>query len=253
MAILKVADAGWLSPQTGADGGAVAEPDLARDTADLLSITDKSSSRSLNELVGLAARQVRACSGAAAALWRDGEPVLVAASHPDVCELVDVTVTSRRGPELAALSSGSAAGCADTLAERRWPEYAHAALCRGVRCCVAMAHASGGAAVTLSLFSARPRVLDPDQIPLAELLVAAGGAAIGNMSSYGDARRMALQLNEAAAARALVDQATGILMYALGCSAEHAFQRMRELSRERNMKVTEVARKIIDSEPAPAG
>jgi AmiR/NasT family two-component response regulator len=90
-------------------------------------------------------------------------------------------------------------------------------------------------------------VLDPDQLPLAELLVAMGGAVIGNMSSYTDAERTALQLREAAESRALVDQAKGILMHALGCSADQAFERMREISQQHSLKVTEVARRIIDS------
>jgi|SRR5215472_15325792 len=225
----------------------VADPDLARDAADLLSIANKSRSRSLNELVALASRQVRACSGAATALWQDGEPLVMAASHPDISELTEVEVASGRGPQLAALAGGVTSNCPDTLAEERWPEYAQAALCRGVRCSVTLAHLSGTAAITLSLFGARPRVLDPDQLPLAELLVAVGGAVIGNMATYGDAHRTAIQLREAAESRALVDQAKGILMHALGCSADQAFERMREISQQSNMKMTEVARRVIDS------
>lgn len=225
----------------------MADLDLARETADLLSVTNKSLSRSLNELVSLTSRQVRACSGATAALWHDGEPLVMAASHPGISELIDAELASGRGPELDALASQATVACPDTLADERWPEYAHAALAGGVRCSVTLAHVAGTAAVTLSLFGARPRVLDPDQLPLAELLVAVGGAVIGTMSSYSDAERTALQLREAAQSRALVDQAKGILMHALGCSAEAAFDRMREISQQHNLKVTEVARRVIES------
>ena len=45
----------------------------------------------------------------------------------------------------------------------------------------------------------------------------------------------------------MVDQAKGVLMHALGCSAEEALQRMRQVSQAQNMKVTEVATRIIDS------
>jgi hypothetical protein len=225
----------------------VTDLDLARETADLLSVANKSLSRSLNELVTLAARQVRACSGASATLWRGGEPLVMAASHPDISGLIEVERASGGGPELTALSSGATVACPDTVTERRWPGYAEAALARGVRCSVTLAHVAGAAAVTLSLFGARPRVLDPGELPLAELLVAVGGAVIGNMSSYTDAERTALQLREAAESRALVDQAKGILMHAMGCSADQAFERMREISQQHSLKVTEVARRIIDS------
>jgi ANTAR domain len=224
---------------------AVANPDLARETADLLSIADKSSSRSLGELAALAARQVPACSGATATLWRDGEPMIMAATHPDISNLTEVELGCRRGPETTALATGEAAHCPDTLEEERWPEYAQEALSRGVRCSVTLPHQPGPAAVTLSLFGARPRALDPGQIPLAELLVAAGGALVDNLSQFGDARREAIQFRDAAQSRALVDQAKGVLMNALGCSADEALSRMRQISQQSNMKVTEVASKII--------
>jgi len=225
----------------------VANPDLAREAADLLSITDKSRSRSLGELAALASRQVPACSGATATLWQDGEPLIRAATHPDVSSLIEVELVSDRGPEITALATGDTAHCPDTLEEERWPEYARAALSHGVRCSVALAYQPGPEAVTLSLFGARPRVLDPDQIPLAELLVAAGGALVDNLSQFGDARRAALQFRDAAESRAQVDQAKGILMNALGCSADEALDRMRQISQQGNMKVTEVASKIINS------
>jgi hypothetical protein len=226
---------------------AVANPDLAREAAHLLSIADKSRARSLHELAALASRQVPACSGATAALWRDGEPVITAATHPDISNLTEVEMDSGRGPETSALVTGEAAHCPDTLEEDRWPEYAQEALSRGVRCSVTLAHQAGPLAVTLSLFGARPRVLDPDEVPLAELLVAAGGTLVDNLSQYGDARRTALQLRDAAQSRTLVDQAKGILMNALGCSADEALRRMREASQRSNMRVTEVATKIIES------
>jgi ANTAR domain len=225
----------------------VANPDLAREAADLLTITDKSRSRSLGDLAALAARRVPACSGATATVWQGGEPVIMAATHPDISGLTEAELPCHRGPETAALATGETSHCPDTLTEQRWPEFAEAALARGVRCSVTLAHRPGAEAVTLSLFSARPRALDPGQVPLAELLVAAGGALVDNLSQFGDVRRAALQFRDAAESRALVDQAKGILMNALGCSADEALGRMRQISQQRNVKVTEVASKVIAS------
>jgi AmiR/NasT family two-component response regulator len=41
-----------------------------------------------------------------------------------------------------------------------------------------------------------------------------------------------------------------MLMQALGCSAEDALDRLRQISQERNLRVTDVARTIIDSRGA---
>jgi len=230
----------------------VATGDLAREAAELLTIAGSSESRSLNQLVALASREVPACSGATAALWRDGEPVVRAASHPDLAALFDEEQRAAAGPLRQALATGEPVSCPDTLDDQRWPECGAAALQRGVRCSVTMVyrsgnHQSGSDAITLTLFGARPRALDAAQLPLAELLVAFGGAVMGNASVYGDAQRMALQFRDAADSRALVDQAKGILMHALGCSAQDALDRMRAISQTRHLKVTEVARTIISS------
>jgi hypothetical protein len=201
----------------------------------------------MNELVTQATRQVAACSGAAAVLWRDGEPVVVAASHPSLPELIDVQVSYCRGPMLDALAHGEAVGCPDTLAESRWPEYACAALRLGVRCSLSLAYESGPDVVCLSLFGARRRTLDSAAAAAAERLVAIGGAVMGVASEYGEARRAARQLRDAAESRAVVDQAKGVLMHALGCGADEALARMRQISQARNLKVTEVATRVIDS------
>ncbi len=176
-----------------------------------------------------------------------------AASHPDLAELFDDQQRSPAGPWQRALATGEPANCPDTLDDERWPEYAAAALERGVRCSVTMVHQSGPAAVTLTLYGARPRALDAEDLPLAELLVAFGGAVMGNASVYGDAQRLALQFRDAAGSRAVVDQAKGILMHALGCSAQEALDRMRAISQTRHIKVTEVASRIINSQGAEAG
>jgi hypothetical protein len=224
--------------------------DLAAQTADLLEIANSSEPRALDRLVTLAAFQVPACSGAEASLWRDGELVVTAASHPDLAWLTEAQRAAGRGPVLTAMTTDGPVHCPDTLTEERWPEYAAAALRLGVRCSVTLAHRGGDRAVTLALSGARPRGIDPDQVPLAKLLVALGGAMLGNASAYSDTRRTALQLLDAAESRELVDQAKGVLMHALGCSAAQALQRMRQISQQQNMKVTDVAARIIDTNGA---
>ncbi|HEY1918787.1 MAG TPA: ANTAR domain-containing protein [Streptosporangiaceae bacterium] len=219
--------------------------DLAHETADLLSVANASEPRSLNQLVVLATRQVQACSGALAAIWRDGEPVLQSASHPDLPALLDAQTGSGRGPVLDALAGHGPAICPDTLAETRWPEYAQAALLCGVRCSVTLASRPGPEAVTLTLYGARPRLLDSSQRELADLLIAFGDTVVGNAADYGDAQRTVRQLQAAAQARSIVDQAKGMLMQAVGCTADEALRWLRKASQERNIKVTDLAERVI--------
>jgi hypothetical protein len=271
----------------------VATEDLAHRARELLSMSGGSASRSLNQLVGLVSRQVPGCSGATAAVWRDAEPVVRAASHPDLAELFELQLTSGSAPWLEALASlDSPAGldspastdspasrgtvstgtvstgtvstgtvstgtvstgtvsCPDTLDEERWPGFAAAALARGVRCCVTLAQRSGDRALTLTLtmFGARPRSLDPDQLPLAELLVAFGGAVMGNAAAYDGVQRTVLRLRDSVESGSLLDQARGVLMNASGCTADEAWQQMRARSAAQHITMTEVAHQVIASQ-----
>jgi ANTAR domain len=224
----------------------VPRSDLADRAAALLSLPAATEERSLSQLAALAASQVSGCTAADASVFREGELAVVASSHPQPSSLVRVQLDSGSGPMLDAIAAGAAVSCQDTLTEQRWPEYTAAALRLGIRCSVTLSHRSE-AVLVISLFGVRPAALDPDQLQLAELLVAWGGALVGAVSQYGDSRRTADQLRDGAAGRAVVDQAKGILMHALGCSAAEALDRMREVSQRSNIRATEVAQRIIDA------
>ncbi|MGI8451491.1 MAG: GAF domain-containing protein, partial [Streptosporangiaceae bacterium] len=179
--------------------------DLAVGAASLLATAASSEPSSLRRLAGLAVQQVSGCSAATVALWRDGEPAVVTSSHPEPPALIWVQLRAGRGPILDALASGDPVRCDDTLADDRWPEYSAAALSLGVRSSFTLPYRGAPDSFTLSLFAARPGVMDTAQIPLAELLVAFGGAALAAVSDYDEAQRTAVQLRDAADSRSLVD------------------------------------------------
>jgi ANTAR domain len=243
----------------------VPSSDLADRAAALLSLAAATEERSLSQLTALAAGQVPGCAAANVTGWRDGELTSQAASHPEPSRLVTVQVRAGRGPLIDAVRGDDTGGhglaggtrgtpviCADTLTETRWPEFTTAALRLGVRTSVSLTYA-GQAIVVLTLLGVRPRAMDPEQLQLAELLVAYGGALVGAVADYGDSRRVADQLRDAASARAIVDQAKGILMHALGCSADEALKRMREVSQRSNLRATEVAQRVIDAHSGRSG
>lgn len=220
--------------------------DLADRTAALLSLAAATEERSLSQLTELAASQVAGCAAASVAVWQHGELTAQASSHPEPSRLIDVQLASGQGPLIEALASGGPVSCPDTLTEVRWPEFATAALEMGIRSCVVLVY-RGQTVVSLTLFGLRARSMDVNQLQLAELLVAYGGALVGVVAEYGDSRRLADQLREAASSRAIVDQAKGILMHALGCSADDALERMRQVSQRTNLRATEVAQRVIDA------
>ena len=224
----------------------MAFPDLATRTARLLSLPDATEERALHQLATLAASQVVGCSAACVTLWRESEAAVLASSHPDATRLVQVQLDQGRGPMLDALASREPVQCADTLTDTRWPDYAAAAVRLGVRCSVTLC-AGDESTVVLALLAARPRAIEPQQMQLAELVAAYSAALVGAVSDYRDSRRTQAQLQDAAEGRAVVDQAKGILMHALNCTADEALARIRDVSQRSNLRATEVAARVIDA------
>jgi ANTAR domain len=228
--------------------------DLAKDAADLLSVGNSAPMRSLNRLVDLAVREVAGCCGATALLWRDRELVGLTSTHPDLAELAECQLRTGYGPSIQALRDKQPVGVRDTLRDTRWPDYMTEALCRGVRSTLALVHEFPPMTVVLSIASVRSEAFESEQVPFAETLAAFGGAVLANASAYGDAQREAVQLRNAVESRAVVDQAKGVLMHALGCSADEALDRMRRVSQTQHVKVTDVAKQVVQTQgalPAP--
>ena len=223
--------------------------DLGHEATELLSLSN-GEAKSLNKLAEMAASQVPGCAAAHATLWRDGELAVMAATHPDPAELVDLEIRTGEGPLTLAVSEGIPVSCLDAVAEERWPLWATEALRRGLRSSVHLVRQSPPMTLVLGLFGVRPGVLDAAGVPVAEMLAGFGSTVFANTLAYGEAQRTATQLKDSVAARAVTDQAKGILMHALGCDAEQALKYLRRESQRRHVKVTEVAARIIETHAA---
>jgi hypothetical protein len=225
--------------------------DLGHEATELLSLSN-GEAKSLSKLAEMAVRQVPGCAAAHATIWRGGELVAVSASHPDPAELVDLETRIGLGPLTTAVSEGKPVSCADMLYDERWPRWAEEALRRGLRSSVHLVRQFPPMTLVLALFGARPGSLDTDGVPMAEMLARFGSTVFANSLAYGEAQRTATQLKDSVAARAVTDQAKGILMHALGCDADEALRYLRRESQRRHVKVTEVAARVIATY-APGG
>ena len=249
---------------------------LALEIARLGVVGESSDIGTLHRVTELAARAVPGCAGAASVRWAlpqvadaprvppqsqgpgvpaaagvRPEPLTVAASHPDLAEMTDLQLSRGRGPIFDVVLDRRALSSDDILAETRWPEAMADMLRRGVRCFTTTPHLNPPVLVTLTLYGVTPRALGHERNALAFLLIAQGSAAVSNTQQYDDVHRTAMQLQEAVEARAVVDQAKGILMHALGCDADEAFAEMRRISQTRHVKLTALAQRIVGHQGLP--
>jgi hypothetical protein len=218
--------------------------DLGLDATEMVSLSH-GEGKSLSKLTELAVRQVPGCAAAHATIWRDGELVAVSASHPDPDELLDLQLRTGAGPMITAVRDGKPVSSPDTLRDERWPRWTEESLRRGLRSSVHLVRQFPPMTLVLALFGTRPGSLEADGVPMAEMLARFGSMVFANSLAYGEAQRTATQLKDSVAARAITDQAKGILMHALGCDADAALKYLRKESQRRHVKVTEVAARVI--------
>lgn len=218
--------------------------DLGHEATELLSLST-GEARSLSKLAEMAVRQVPGSAAAHVTIWRGRELTAMAASHPDAAELADLEIAAGAGPLTTAVRNGSPVSCPDTLDDDRWPRWAEEALRRGLRSSVHLVRQFPPMTLVLAIFGARPGSLDADGVPMAEMLARFGSTVFANSLAYGAAQRTATQLKDSVAARAVTDQAKGILMHALGCDADEALRYLRRESQRRHVKVTDVAARVI--------
>jgi len=218
--------------------------DLGYEATELVSLSN-GEAKSLSKLAELAVRQVPGCAAAHATIWRDNELAAAAASHPDAAELIDLEIKVGQGPLTAAVREGRPVSCRDALDAEQWSWWAAEALRRGLRSSIHLVRQSSSITLVLALFGVRPGALDADGVPMAETLARFGSTLFANSLAYGQAQRTATQLKDSVAARAVTDQAKGILMHALGCDADEALRYLRRESQRRHVKVTEVAAQVI--------
>ncbi|MEU5987818.1 ANTAR domain-containing protein [Spirillospora sp. NPDC047418] len=259
---------------------------LALEIARLGMVGESSDVGTLHRVTELAARAVPGCAGAASVRWAlpravagagwavpgtvpplddaaetsvdagateepRPEPLATAASHPDLAEVTDRQLSRGHGPVFDVVRGRRVLTSDDILAETRWPESMSDMLRRGVRCFTTTPHVNPPVLVTLTLYGVTPKSLGHGRHALASLLIAQGTAAVSNSQQYDDVHRTAVQLQEAVEARAIVDQAKGILMHALGCDADEAFTEMRRISQTRHVKLTALAQRIVGQQGIP--
>ena len=128
----------------------------------------------------------------------------------------------------------------------RWPGFEAEAEARGVRAAISSPLLDeNGVRGALNLYSASGFA------PGAEVTAQAFGeqlaAAAARATVYVDQSAMARQLQEAMDARAEIEQAKGILMANERCSADRAFDILRQASQHQNRKLRDVARELIQS------
>jgi GAF domain-containing protein len=150
-------------------------------------------------------------------------------------------MTFGEGPCVQAALADTIVRTDDFREETRWPKYAPAAVEIGVLSGLSFKLYTGErTAGALNLFGFHPRVWDSDAETVGSVLAAHAAAAIA-------ASLETDQLKAALLTRDRIGQAKGIIMERFKVDAVRAFQMLRQLSQEGNVKLVDIASRVIDT------
>jgi GAF domain-containing protein len=132
----------------------------------------------------------------------------------------------------------------DFQREQRWPHYSAEVLNLGVRSALSFKlYTSQRNAGALNIFAFEPEAFGAEDEGIGSVLAAHAAVAIL-------ASRQGEQLQSALSSRDLIGQAKGIIMERFSVDAVRAFELLRELSQSENVKLVEIAKRVIQTRGA---
>lgn len=191
--------------------------------------------------------------------------------HVDGCDEVGITILARDRPHTAAYTTVQTleidavqyaldeGPCLDAARHRRefrvddlvlddgrWPRFAQQCRADGMRALLAVPLVSGQECVgAMNLYGWAPSAFDGFDAALVRVAASRCADAVVAVTALDGAQRLAGQLEQAMASRAVIEQAKGVLMAMRGIPENEAFEAMRKTSQDRNVKVRDLATQIV--------
>jgi GAF domain-containing protein len=182
-------------------------------------------------------------------LGEDGTPKTGIFTDPQAPEIDQAQYDSGRGPCLDSWRQTRLVRLDDIeKAVDDYPEFAETAQRHGIQSSLSLPLVAGDQAIgALNLYSrARNGFTDQDET-LGQELAGAAAIVLANASAYWEASQLSEQLGEAMRSRAVIEQAKGMLMARTPhLGADDAFDLLRKASQRENVKLRDIAQRIVD-------
>lgn len=205
----------------------------------------------LEAVVGIVMRSVPSCDAAGIVLLVDGEPTSVAVTDRFAMEIDLVQYRTEEGPCLSALHDGDVVRIDILEKDSRFTRFAPGALDRGLRSVLSTPLDANGRTVgALNMYSLSANAFDERTSEAVRPMAEYAGQAIGTSPLYAYSIDMVEGLMEDLESRAMIGQATGVLMATQEESSEDALGRLRDLAIRSGESMRTVAEWVIKERPS---
>lgn len=167
------------------------------------------------------------------------------AAHTDqaVPDLDQAQYDAGDGPCLHAFRSREVVVVDEIGDDGRWPTYRDAAVAHGIHSSLSIpVWAADTPLGALNFYDSRPSHFGREQVAAGEVF----GRHAAIVAAYFERVDAADNLQRAMESRATIEQAKGVIMATMGCSAEDAFGVLRVQSQNENRKLRDVAAELVE-------
>ena len=202
----------------------------------------------LQRVVHAVRRSVEGCDEVGVTLLTDGRPHTAAYTTVTTLEIDAMQYALDEGPCLDSARHRRENRVRTHVADDRWPRFSAEVREDGMRALMAVPLLSDDECVgALNLYAWHEDAFDDFDAELVHLAAARAADAVVAVTKLDGANRLAGQLEQAMASRAVIEQAKGVIMSMQGVEEHEAFQLLRKLSQDENVKVRVLAERVVQS------
>lgn len=202
--------------------------------------------QTLDRAVQTAIDLIEDCDLAGLSVFRPDSMHTAAANHDDLRLIDELQHKLGEGPCVDALRRADVVTVVDVGTDPRWPRWgSHIAKHLDIRSAMSFRlFTEGESFAAMNLYAKKPDAFDHDD--LVDGLVVAAQAAVALAATL-----ELDQLQQAMRSRQVIGEATGMLRERFDLSSERAFDVLKRLSSQQNVKLFQVAQHVVDTGTLP--
>jgi hypothetical protein len=220
--------------------------DDARPDLEALLIESRTVREHLDDFAARAGGHLAPGTHCSIALRHHGHDRLATSTGPRAASCDEVEFRSGQGPCVTAMDELQVVLVPEVAEDSRWPAWRSQTAQVGFRSSAAVpAHVAEGAEIALNLYSDRVDPWTADALRRADTYAQTIARTVGLCLQVADLTDQVQDLEQAVAARDVINQAVGVVMATNGCTAAEALEILRSAGTNRNIDMVEVASALV--------
>jgi GAF domain-containing protein len=211
-------------------------------------LEDESLDAVLRLICAQALHSIRGAGAVSVTLVRDGSFETRVHTSEAARSVDDSQYKNNEGPCVDAARNSKVYEIRSMTLEERWPTFASLAAESGINSSLSVPMITGSAPLgVLNIYGFEESAFDDDDHRVANAFAHQAATLLANAVAFMDKDELSAQLHAALETRDMIGAAKGIVMEREAVSMDEAFKLLVSISQDRNIKLRDVARQLVES------